>query len=151
MPDFTLRTLTIDDYGAVFALWQQTEGMGLNDSDKREAIAAFLDRNVGLSSVACTTQRLIVGAVLCGHDGRRGYLHHLAVSRAHRKQGIGRALVNASLERLTALKIQKCSLFLFASNTAGRTFWLHQGWSTREDIVLVQKELKPGKSGGSNG
>ena len=144
MPNYTLRTLTIADYDAVHALWLQTEGMGLNDSDTREATAAFLERNCGLSAVACTPDGQIVGAVLCGHDGRRGYLHHLAVARAHRKQGIGRALVNECLTNLAARKIQKCNLFLFASNTPGRTFWLKQGWAIREDIVLVQKELTPG-------
>jgi putative acetyltransferase len=82
-----------------------------------------------------------VGAVLCGHDGRRGYLHHLAVAPSHRRQGIGRALVNVCLVNLAALKIQKCNLFLFAAHTPGRTFWLRQGWSVREDIALVQKEL----------
>jgi ribosomal protein S18 acetylase RimI-like enzyme len=148
MSDFTLRTLTIADYDAVYALWQQTEGIGLNDSDTREAIAAFLDHNPNLSQVACNEAGQIVGTVLCGHDGRRGYLHHLAVNRADRKRGIGRSLVNECLNKLAGLKIQKCNLFLFANNTPGRTFWLHQGWTAREDIVLVQKELKPGKSCG---
>ena len=146
MENYTLRPLTIADYDAVYALWQQTEGMGLNDSDTRDAIASFLDRNAGLSAVACDSRDKIIGAVLCGHDGRRGYLHHLAVDRAQRKKGIGRALVNACLDKLAALKIQKCNLFLFANNTEGRTFWLHQGWSAREDIVLAQKELKSDNS-----
>jgi putative acetyltransferase len=148
MDNYTLRPLTIADYDAVYALWLQTEGMGLNDSDTCEAIAAFLERNHGLSAVACDATGRIIGAVLCGHDGRRGYLHHLAVARSHRKQGIGRALVDICLDKLATQKIQKCSLFLIANNTEGRTFWLHQGWSTREDIVLVQKELKPSQSRG---
>jgi len=148
MPNYSLRSLTIADYDAVYALWLQTEGIGLNDSDSREAIAAFLERNYGLSAVACSTEGTIIGAVLCGHDGRRGYLHHLAVAKTHRRQGIGRALVNDCLDKLAARKIQKCNLFLFANNTAGRTFWLKQGWAAREDIVLVQKELKPGSGDG---
>jgi N-acetylglutamate synthase len=144
MDNYTLRSLAISDYDAVYALWQKTEGMGLGDSDSREAIAAFLDRNCGLSAVACFADGQLVGAVLCGHDGRRGYLHHLAVARSHRNQGIGRALVDGCLTKLAALKIQKANLFLFANNAEGRTFWLKQGWSAREDIVLVQKGLKPG-------
>lgn len=146
MNPFTQRPLIISDYDAVYALWQQTEGMGLGNSDTREAIAAFLERNPGLSTVACDSTGRIIGAVLCGHDGRRGYLHHLAVEHAHRKNGIGRALVNTCLDQLTALKIQKCNLFLLASNTAGRTFWLHQNWTPREDIIVVQKDLTPGRS-----
>ena len=145
MDNYTLRPLTISDYDVVYALWQKTEGMGLGDSDTREAIGAFLERNCGLSVVACSSDGVIVGAVLCGHDGRRGYLHHLAVALAYRKQGIGRALENEGLARLAALKIQKVNLFLFAQHSEGRTFWLHQGWASREDIVLVQKTLTPEK------
>jgi len=145
MAEFSLRPLTIADYDPVYALWLQTEGMGLGESDTREATASFLDRNPGLSLVASNAQGTIVGTVLCGHDGRRGYLHHLAVARAQRKKGIGRALVDACLEKLATLKIVKCNLFIFADNTAGRTFWLHQGWASREDIVLVQKTLTPEK------
>lgn len=140
---FTLCPLTIADYEAVLALWQRTEGMGLGASDTREAIAFFLERNPSLSLVACDATGKILGAVLCGHDGRRGYLHHLAVEKSVRKTGIGRALVDACLDRLAALKIEKCNLFLMAGNTAGRTFWLHQDWTAREDIVLIQKDLKP--------
>jgi putative acetyltransferase len=143
MDNYTLRPLTISDYEVVYALWQKTEGMGLGDSDTREAVAAFLKRNCGLSFVACSSDGQIVGAMLCGHDGRRGYLHHLAVARTHRKQGIGRAIVNESLARLAAINIHKANLFLFANHSEGRTFWQHQGWTAREDIVLVQKVLKP--------
>jgi putative acetyltransferase len=142
MDNYTLRSLTLSDYDAVYALWQKTEGMGLGDSDTREAIAAFLERNPGLSAVACAPDGRIVGTVLCGHDGRRGYLHHLAVVHAHRKQGIGKTLVDECLAKLAALKIQKVNLFLFASHTEGRTFWLRQGWTVRGDIALVQKVLK---------
>ena len=147
MKAFTLRPLTIADYDTVHALWQRTEGMGLGASDTREAIAFFLDRNPGLSQVACNQSGEIIGAVLCGHDGRRGYLHHLAVNKTDREKGVGSALVDACLDRLVGLKIQKCNLFLIGSNTAGRTFWLHQGWQAREDIVLVQKELGAGPGG----
>lgn len=143
MADYTLREMAIADYDAVHALWLKTEGMGLGASDTREAIVAFLERNPGLSLVACDPTGQILGAVLCGHDGRRGYLHHLAVDKNQRKNGIGRALIDTCLDKLALLKIQKCNLFLFASHKEGRTFWLHQGWTAREDIVLVQKELKP--------
>ena len=144
MSTYTLRTLTIADFESAYALWQQTEGIGLNESDSRESIAAFLERNKDLSIVATNkADGKMVGTVLCGHDGRRGYLHHLAVVPEYRRQGIGRALVNGCLDRLASLNIKKCSLFLFASNIPGRTFWLKQGWSTREDIVIAQKVLTP--------
>jgi ribosomal protein S18 acetylase RimI-like enzyme len=83
----------------------------------------------------------IVGAMLGGHDGRRGYLHHLAVVPRWRHRGIGRALVEASLAQLRAAGVPKCNLFLYGHNAAGRAFWLKHGWTAREDLVLVQKTL----------
>jgi putative acetyltransferase len=126
----------------VLALWRSCEGIGLNESDTREAIAAYLVRNPGLSLVATDADGVIVGAVLGGHDGRRGYLHHLAVASAHRGCGLGRALVDKTLTRLSQLGIQKCNIFLYANNAAGRAFWLREGWSLREDLVVVQKVIR---------
>jgi ribosomal protein S18 acetylase RimI-like enzyme len=91
-----VRHFRIEDVDAVIALWRRTEGVGLNESDTRPAIAAFLRRNPNLSFVAENDGR-IIGAVLCGHDGRRGCLHHLAVSKRHRCRGVGQQLVNACL------------------------------------------------------
>jgi ribosomal protein S18 acetylase RimI-like enzyme len=135
---FTLRPFVIADYDAVFALWLRSEGMGLGDGDTREGIAKFLDRNPGLSRVAEAEER-IVGAVMCGHDGRRGYLHHLAVDANFQKRGIGRALVEACLAALKAEAIPRCSVFVYANNHAGRAFWGHFGWRLRDDIVIIQK------------
>jgi ribosomal protein S18 acetylase RimI-like enzyme len=132
--------MTLADHHEVIALWRATEGVGLTVSDEREAIGAYLARNPGMSFVAVAGGR-IVGAVLGGHDGRRGYLHHLAVTPAWRCRGIGRALVAASLAPLKAAGLAKCNLFLYANNTAGRAFWLKHGWAARLDLVLLQKPL----------
>ena len=136
----TLRALSIADYDAVLRLWQDTEGVGLNESDSRENIARFLERNPGLSRVAVAGIG-IVGAVLCGHDGRRGYLHHLAVARSHRKLGLGRQLVEVCLADLARQGIAKCNIFLFADNAAGEAFWQHNGWAKRPDLQVMQKSL----------
>jgi putative acetyltransferase len=132
--------MTPADYDAVFTLWQASEGMGLNESDTREAITAYLTRNPGLSLIA-EIEGQVAGAVLCGHDGRRGYLHHLAVAPQYRRRGLGRSLVDESLARLRAQGITKCNIFLYASNEAGRAFWLSEGWAPREDLVVVQKSI----------
>jgi putative acetyltransferase len=137
-----LRDFALTDYDTVLALWRSCEGIGLSESDTREAIAAYLVRNPGLSLVATEADGVIVGAVLGGHDGRRGYLHHLAVVPAHRGQGLGRRLVEESLARLRQLGIEKCNIFLYADNAAGRAFWLREGWSSREDLVVVQKVIR---------
>lgn len=101
-------------------------------------MAAFLRRNPGLSLVA-TARGRVIATLLCGHDGRRGYLHHLAVDRRWRRRGIGSALVGASLESLRLLGIPKCNLFLFATNVPGKAFWRRLGWSVRADLRLVQR------------
>ncbi|QYM77704.1 GNAT family N-acetyltransferase [Horticoccus luteus] len=134
-----LRELTPADYAAVITLWRSCPGIGLTEADSYAGTVAYLARNPGLSVVATDLTGAIVGAVLCGHDGRRGYLHHLAVAPASRRQGIGRQLVEECLARLRTAGIAKCNLFLFADNAAGRAFWLRCGWHTRLDLMLVQR------------
>jgi putative acetyltransferase len=143
-PAYRLREFALADCDRVLALWRSCEGIGLNESDTREAIAAFLVRNPGLSLVATDESGVIVGAVLGGHDGRRGYLHHLAVAPAHRRRGLGRRLVDETLARLRRQGIQKCNIFLYAANATGRAFWMHEGWSAREDLVILQKVIRAG-------
>ena len=140
-----LRVFRIEDYNAVVALWRRSEGVGLNESDTRPGIASYLRRNPGHSFVAERNGR-IIGAVLCGHDGRRGYLHHLAVSKRHRQRGLGRQLVNACLAKLRKAGIHKCTIFLFASNVAGRKFWQHNGWSIATKIELLQIRMGDDRS-----
>ena len=85
---------------------------------------------------------------MCGHDGRRGYLHHLAVAMAHRKLGLGRKLVEFCLADLARQGVSKCNIFLFADNVAGESFWAHNGWATRPDLQVMQKHLAEAKPKG---
>jgi len=128
------------DYDAVIELWRTAEGIGLSDADSQEAIARYLQRNPGLSFIARDAGRM-VGAALCGHDGRRGYLHHLAVARSHRYRGVGTALVDRCLAALRAAGIPKCHLFVFQQNPGGQAFWQRSGWQKREDLVLMSRNL----------
>src|SRR2546421_4865159 len=100
--------MTIDDFDEVHRLWGKTEGVGLNESDSRPNVASYLERNSGMSFVARHGTKL-VGAVLCGHDGRRGYLHHLAVAKKHRRKGLGKKLVAACFAQLARSGILKCN------------------------------------------
>ncbi len=138
---WTVRELGLPDYDRVIALWRSCEGVGLNESDTQEGIERFLSRNVGLSLVAESHEGALIGAVLCGHDGRRGYLHHLAVAPGYRRRGLGRTLVETCLARLRPLGIAKCNIFLYATNAAGRAFWLQHGWKAREDLVVLQRPV----------
>ena len=133
------RELAIVDYDAVITLWRETPGVGLSAADNREAIAAFLLRNPGLSFAAWDGPRL-VGAVLCGHDGRRGYLHHLAVAPAYRRQGVGSELAGRCMQRLRMCGIEKCHLFVYRNNVDGQLFWTNSGWAERVELALMSCE-----------
>ncbi|SPE56381.1 GCN5-related N-acetyltransferase [Verrucomicrobia bacterium] len=138
---YLLEPMSPRDFPQVLRLWRSTEGIGLTESDSRPNLAAYLKRNPGMSFVA-RHGRHIVGAVLCGHDGRRGYLHHLAVGEPHRRKGLGKGLVNTCLGRLARCGILKCNIFLYADNAEGEAFWTHSGWTKRTDLRLLQKPVK---------
>ena len=139
---YAIRPMLIDDYAAVRALWDRTDGVGLDASDEREPIARYLQRNPGLSLVA-EAEQAVIGAVLCGHDGRRGYLSHLAVDVAWRGRGVGRALVDGSLAALHELGLLRCNLRVFARNESGIAFWRHVGWWDRDDLQVMTTETAP--------
>ena len=135
-----IREMTVADYEPVYALWQVSEGIGLSDADSKEGIKRFLERNPGLSFVACDGDK-IVGAALCGHDGRRGYIHHLAVGNSHRRQGIGKSLVGRCMFTLMQNGIAKCHLFVFGENQDAIQFWNQVGWTERVELMLMSQQL----------
>ncbi|MBD1551702.1 GNAT family N-acetyltransferase [Pseudomonas typographi] len=130
---YTLRTMTVDDYDTVIELMRNTPGISLRDADSREATARYLERNPGLSFVAEAGGKLC-GCVMCGHDGRRGYLQHLVVLPAYRRRGIARALVACCLDTLQTHGILKCHLDVLKTNDAAARYWQRQGWQLRQDI-----------------
>jgi ribosomal protein S18 acetylase RimI-like enzyme len=132
-----IAPLTPADYDEVMALWRATEGLTLRDADSREAIAGYLERNPALSFVA--RDGGVVGAVLGGHDGRRGYLYHLAVAPSHRGRGLGRALAERVMAGLATRGIAKCHILVHADNAAGRAFWARAGWAERTGLVLMSR------------
>jgi len=138
-----IRPMTIEDYHAVVDLWKVSEGVGLSNADSPEAIGRYLARNPDLSQTvwADTDGKdnpvILAGAVLCGHDGRRGLLHHLAIHPEYRRKGLGRMLVQRCLQGLHDEGIDKCHLFVFNNNRSGRDFWLSLGWYERPELVLM--------------
>ena len=129
-----IRPMTLADYDAVLALMRGAPGVAVRAADAPEAITRYLARNPDLSLVAESDDGLI-GCVFCGHDGRRGYLHHVVVAPAWRGQGVGRALVAQALDGLAALGILKTHLDVFADNAPAIAFWAATGWQRRGDIV----------------
>lgn len=136
----SIAPMTPTDYDAVYALWKAMPGIGLSTADNREAISRYLERNPGMSFVARDGSKL-VGAVLCGHDGRRGYLHHLAVDPDYRRQGIGQRLVDACLQALKATGINKCHIFVYGDNVSGQAFWEAISWRERPELVLMSRDI----------
>lgn len=130
-----IRKMQIADYPAIVALWHSCSGMGLNNlDDSREGITRFLERNPDTCFVAEAEQQ-ILGAILTGNDGRRGYIYNTAVSPQRQKQGIGTLLVHAALDALRKNGIHKVELVVFAHNAGGNAFWEKQGFTVREDLT----------------
>ena len=141
MINITVAEFTIDAYEEVYSLWEACGGIGLSSADSRPSIKMYLERNPGLSLIAYAG-RTVVGTILCGHDGRRGYIHHLAVLPEYRRQGIGRLLVDKSIAALQLSGIQKCHLFIFHDNIGGIEFWRKVGWTYRQDIGVISKNIE---------
>ena len=129
-----LRVMTIDDYDQVYALWKTIKGFGIRSvDDSREGIRRFLKRNPSTSVVAEEDGK-IVGAILCGHDGRRGCLYHVCVYPAYLMRGIGKSMVVFAMEALKKEEINKVSLIAFTKNDIGNAFWKEIGWTKRQDL-----------------
>jgi len=136
-----LREMSIKDYDAVYALWKESEGLKLNsEDDSRESIKRFLEHNPDLSFIALDKGQL-VGATLCGHDGRHGYIHNLAVRKSHRRQGIGKSLVGRCMFALMRVGIHRCHLFVLGDNEAAIGFWRNLGWQQRVELITMTQPI----------
>lgn len=132
--DAVVRSMTIEDYDGVYELWMKIKGFAMRSiDDSREGVERFLKRNPGISVVAVKDEK-VVGAILCGHDGRRGCLYHVCVDPQYRKQGIGTAMVVFAMNALKKEQISKVSLIAFTQNDIGNAFWRKIGWTHRLDL-----------------
>ena len=130
----TIRTLTIEDFDQVHALWMTIKGFGIRSSDdSKEGVERFLKRNP-TTSVVAEIDNKIVGSILCGHDGRRGCLYHVCVDEKYRRHGIGKAMVVYAMQALKKEKINKVSLIAFTVNDIGNAFWNTIEWTERKDL-----------------
>jgi len=136
--DFQLMPMTVSDYGEVLSLWNACEGV--RAAETPQEFERILARNPGLSAVIRRGPEL-AAAVLCCHDGRRGYLYHLGVAAEFRHLGLGRTLVEHSLARLKEQGISRCSIFLIVGNQVGETFWKRIGWWERTDLKVLAREI----------
>ena len=136
-----IRKMTIEDYDAVYSLWMSCVGMGLNNlDDSKTGIEKFIQRNPDTCLVALNDS-VIVGVIMAGNDGRRGYIYHTAVRPDCRKQGIAKKLVESAMSELAALGIKKVALVVFDRNEVGNAFWESQGFTVRNDLVYRNRAL----------
>ena len=138
-----IRLMRPEDYTNAIQLWQELPGLGLSSADRQEAIQTFLKRNPNTCFVAVQAYK-VIGTILGGSDGRRGYLYHLAVHTDHQKQGLGKELVQTCLDALQQQGIEKCHIFVIADNQEGLNFWQRIGWELRSDILVLSKNISQG-------
>lgn len=136
-----IRVMTMDDYEALFDLWVNTPNMGLRSlDDSREGIERFLRRNPTTSFAAYEEGRL-TGAILCGHDGRRGYIYHTVVLPEYRRQGIASALIEKAVQALREEGITRVCLNVMETNEQGKDFWIGRGWEKKDFLGFYSKSI----------
>ena len=136
-----IRKIKIEDYDNVYDLWMSCVGMGLNNlDDSKEGIDKFIQRNPDTCLVAEKDSQ-IIGVIMVGNDGRRGYIYHTAVRPNYRRMGIAGKLVDEAMNELSALGINKAALVVFDRNSAGNAFWKTQGFTVRDDLIYRNKAL----------
>jgi ribosomal protein S18 acetylase RimI-like enzyme len=140
----TIRPFRTTYISQALQLWSMTEGLGLTVSDNEDAIRTFLDRNPGFSAVATDQAGTVIGAVLCGHNARAGFLYHLAVARSCRRSGVGTSLVQFCLSKLAELDIPHCNIFVYTANELGNQFWLRHGWKDPKTWKVMQRRVDLG-------
>ena len=137
----SIRSMTMNDYEKVYELWVSCAGMGLNTLDDSKAgIERFLQRNPDTCFVA-EADGVVVGVILVGNDGRRGYIYHTAVDPHYRRQGIAEGLVDTAMTVLQKNGIHKAALVVFDRNRIGNDFWEKMGFTVRNDLVYRNKAL----------
>jgi len=136
----TTREFVMSDYDDVIALWEGVEGVEICEGDSRQEIAEYLKRNPGLSRVAVLDEK-IVGAALCGHDGRRGWIYHLAVAPTYRRQKVGNVLLESCVDALRAIGLKRAIILVAGDNPGGHDFWLRNGWEDIDGAIAMTREL----------
>jgi ribosomal protein S18 acetylase RimI-like enzyme len=134
------REFVMNDYDGAIALWNDVEGVEICEGDSREEIAEYLKRNPGLSRVAEANGK-IVGVALCGHDGRRGWIYHLAVAPAYRREKVGQRLLDDCVHGLREAGLKRAIILVAGDNPAGHQFWLRHGWENIDGAIPMTREL----------
>jgi N-acetylglutamate synthase len=138
--NINFRNMKPRDYSQLIKLWKETPGIGISSSDDKEKIKIFLKKNNRTCFVA-EDEKEIIGTILCGNDGRRGYIYHLVVSENYRNKGIASRLVEYSLEGLKSDNIDKCHLFVYETNKNAIKYYLRKDWKQRKELIILSKDV----------
>ena len=136
----TTRAFLLSDYENACALWCECEGLDICEGDSREEISGYLARNPDLSRVV-EVDGALAGAALCGHDGRRAFIYHLAVATAFRGRGVGKLLLEDCVRALRTTGIQRAIILVANDNSLGHDFWLRNGWEEIDVAIPMTREL----------
>ncbi len=135
-----IREMKVGDYDSIRKIWEEIPGLKLEEADSKKGIEKYLTLNPNLSYVASSGGK-VIGTVLCGQDGRRGYLQHLCVIDEYRKFGIGSQLLDAAIDRFKELGLHEVRIFVFKDNQVGNEYWAEKGWIVRDDIYVRSLNL----------
>ncbi len=140
--EIAFRIMKISMYEELVTLWKNNEGIRLSIGDTKDELDKYLRRNKGMSYVCIDKNKnKIAGSILCGHDGRRGYIYHLAVSKKFRKNNIAKSMIERSLAELKRHGIRRCILMVDSVNVSAKKFWLNAGWRRRTDLEMFSLDL----------
>ena len=140
MKSYIYRNMIIEDYQEAYKLWLRVPGMGISGADSYANIETYLLRNPEQSFV-CINSGQLVGTILCGNDGRRAYVYHLAVAPECHRKGVATELVRLAISKQAQLGIQKCHLAILTENKSGKAFWSEAGFHHRHDIDMMSKDI----------
>ncbi len=140
LTEIITRELVVADYDRLLALWRSVEGLEICEGDSSEEIGVFLRRNPGLSRVAEENGKM-AGAALCGHDGRRGWIYHLAVAPAFRRRGVGSLLLEGCVSGLRSAGIKRAIILVAEDNSLGQDFWLRNGWENIDGAIAMGRDI----------
>lgn len=84
---------------------------------------------------------MIIGTILCGHDGRRGFIYHLAVDKNYRNMSIAKTLIGKSIKVLRSQGIKRCMLMADNINESAKSFWTNMKWRKRDDLQMFSIDL----------
>ena len=135
---YRIEPFTSEHITAALELWTKTEHLSIRRGDTPEGVLAFLNHSPGCSFVAISNDQLI-GAVLCGHDTRRGYIYHLTVIPSYQRRRIGTELLSAAMDGLAGCGIHKGWALVYGKNPYEDLFWARLGWERRKDLVVYSE------------